>query len=141
MSTHYGSRKFVVLERHKFYTEHSRRSNETARELAARVREKELTCDFPSISDPPLRGFEDGIHLGGYWENVIKAVFHKSSDELTFDPVIEIAAEVEDDSHTAKEDISNHTEEVDKISSPARDVYEKNRDAMEPCFSCGNDGI
>ncbi|KII72074.1 hypothetical protein RF11_14805 [Thelohanellus kitauei] len=131
MSTQFGSRKFVVRERHRFYTELSRKSNETVRELAERVREKGLTCDFPSISDP-LGGFEDGIHL--------HAVFHKSSDDLTYAQVVEIAAEVKDTSHTAKKQMSNHTEGVDKISRPARDVREKNNDAMGPCFNCGKRG-
>ncbi|KII61353.1 hypothetical protein RF11_12767 [Thelohanellus kitauei] len=40
MQENYGSRKFVVRERHRFYTELSWKSGESARELAARVREK-----------------------------------------------------------------------------------------------------
>ncbi|KII67648.1 hypothetical protein RF11_04521 [Thelohanellus kitauei] len=111
MSTHFGSRKFVVRERHRFYTELSRKSNETVRELAARVREKALTCDFPSISDPLEEALKTGFICAVNSEAVLKAVFHKSSDDLTFAQVVEIAAEVEDTSHTAKEQMSNQTEE------------------------------
>ena len=44
--------RYVVRERFKFWSEMRRKPGETIQELAARIRQDAVTCDFPRIKDP-----------------------------------------------------------------------------------------
>ncbi|KII62619.1 hypothetical protein RF11_06621 [Thelohanellus kitauei] len=117
MWTHFDSRKLVVRERHRLYAK--------------------LTTNRIKLSE---NYHQTGFICAVNSEAVLKAVFHKSSDDLTFAQVVEIAAEVENTSYASKKQISDHTEEVNKILRLARDVCEINSDASSPCISCGKEG-
>jgi hypothetical protein len=45
-------KRFVVRERFKFWTTMNLKPGETVQELAARIRQDAVTCDFLSIKDP-----------------------------------------------------------------------------------------
>ncbi|KII66004.1 hypothetical protein RF11_14101 [Thelohanellus kitauei] len=100
MRTHFRSKKFVVRQRHRFYTELSRKSNETVNEHAVRLREHALTCDFLSSSDGLAKALKTGFICALNSEAFLKLVYHKSFDDLTFGQVVEIFAEIEDTSQT-----------------------------------------
>ena len=52
MKDQLDSKRFVVRERFKFWSEMNRKTGESLQELAARIRQDAATCDFKSINDP-----------------------------------------------------------------------------------------
>ena len=52
MEQQYDSKRFVVRERFRFWSNMQCKPGETAQELAARMHQEEATCDFTSIRDP-----------------------------------------------------------------------------------------
>ena len=51
MAEQYNPKLFVIRERYKFWSDLSRKYNESVTELAARIRQDAVTCDFCSITD------------------------------------------------------------------------------------------
>ncbi|KII74191.1 hypothetical protein RF11_00565 [Thelohanellus kitauei] len=112
MDGNFNSKKFVIRERHRFYTEN---------QFTAKVRERVSTCDFSTIKDPLDEALKTGFICGVNNEAVLKAIFHRSAEELTFKEIVEIAVEVEEASRNAKAQISDGTEE--KIQTATGDCY------------------
>ncbi|KII72658.1 hypothetical protein RF11_15166 [Thelohanellus kitauei] len=139
MGTNFNSKTFVVGERHRFYTEIKRKSGETIQELASRVREKATTCDFPGIKDPLDEALKTVFICSVNNEAILKAIFHKSSNELSFSEVVEIAAEVEEASHSAKAQMSS-IDEVAKVSTSKVHVPGKTHYRKSFCHTCGKLG-
>ncbi|KII63395.1 hypothetical protein RF11_02204 [Thelohanellus kitauei] len=140
MSTNFSQRTFVVRERHRFYTELKRKSDESVSELASRVRQKANTCDFAPITDPLDEALKTGFICAVNNEAVLKAIFHKSTRDLNFSQIVDIAAEVEEASRTAQQQISEDVEEVCKISQPIKKNTFASRPVKGQCFSCGGRG-
>jgi hypothetical protein len=89
MSKHYDPKKYVVRERYKFWTEIKRKPGETAPELAARIRQKAITCDFSSITDPQDEAMRTCFICAINNETVLKSIFAKPVDQLNFAQVVE----------------------------------------------------
>ena len=51
MSEQYDPKRFVLRERHKFWSDLKRKPGESIHDLAARIRQDAVTCNFPSIKD------------------------------------------------------------------------------------------
>ncbi|KII72917.1 Transposon Tf2-6 polyprotein [Thelohanellus kitauei] len=141
MDGNFNSKKFVVRERHRFYTENRRKPHQSIQEFAAKVRERASTCDFSTIKDPLDEALKTGFICGVNNEAVLKAIFHRSAEELTFKEIVEIAVEVEEASRNAKDQISDGTEEISKITKPQKDFsLEKKQTAAGECYTCGGKG-
>lgn len=52
MKTQYDPTRYIVRERYKFWSDLKRKPGETIPELAARIRQDAVTCEFASIKDP-----------------------------------------------------------------------------------------
>ena len=52
MEDQFHPKLFVVIERYKFWSEMSSKPGENVPELAARIRQEGITCDFTSIKNP-----------------------------------------------------------------------------------------
>ncbi|KII73575.1 hypothetical protein RF11_12549 [Thelohanellus kitauei] len=116
MDLNFDAMKFVVSERHKFCTELKRRSGEILEELASSEREKAAASDFAIITDFLDESLKTGFICAVNHETAIKAVFHRSSGELTFVEVVEIAGAVEHASKVDHDQIDSGVENIFKIS-------------------------
>ena len=78
MLEQFHPKRFVVRERYKFWVEMRRKPGETIRDLAARIRQDAVTCDFSSITNPQ----DEAMRTRRSCENeaVLKALF-KIKDE------------------------------------------------------------
>ena len=52
MKEQFDSTIYIVRERHKFWSDMTRKPGETIHELAARIRQDAVTCEFAAIKDP-----------------------------------------------------------------------------------------
>ena len=52
MKTQFDPTRYIVRERYKFWSDLKRKPGETIPELAARIRQDAVTCDFTTITDP-----------------------------------------------------------------------------------------
>ncbi|KII67041.1 hypothetical protein RF11_12094 [Thelohanellus kitauei] len=95
LCSNFSHRNFVVRYRNRFYTELKRKTGESVSESASRVRQKANTCDFASITDPLDEALKTGYICAVNHEAVLKAIFHKSTSDLTFSRIVDIAAKVE----------------------------------------------
>ena len=106
MKEQFDPRKFTIRERFKFWKEMSRKPGETIPELAARIRQDAIACDFSSIKDPLDEALRTRFICSISNEAVLKALLKCREDELTFADAIQIANEVEDATKAAKETVS-----------------------------------
>jgi len=110
---------YIVRERYKFWSDLQRKPGETIQELAARIRQDAVTCDFASIKDPLDEALRTRFICSVKNEAVLKALFRVKDDELTFAKAISVATETEDAARVAKDTVYGgkaKNSEVHKIS-------------------------
>ena len=103
MDEQYDSRKFIVQERFRFWSQMQRKPGETVPELAARIRQDAAKCDFDAIKDPQDEAMRTRFICSIGNEAVLKAIFKVSDEELTFSKAVKIAQDTEDAAKAAKE--------------------------------------
>ena len=107
---------YIVRERHKFWSDMTRKPGETIHELAARIRQDAVTWEFAAIKDPQDEAFRTRFLCSVNNEAVLKATFRVKDEELTFAKAVAIANETEDASCVAKETVYGPTKsEIHKI--------------------------
>ena len=111
MKNQFDPARYIVRERFKFWSEMQRKPGETIHELAARIRQDAVTCDFPSIKDPLDEAMRTRFMCSVNNEAVLKALFKVKDSELTFAKAISTAVETEDAARVAKETVygAKHT--------------------------------
>ena len=111
MKNQFDPARYIVRERFKFWSEMQRKPGETIHELAARIRQDAVTCDFPSIKDPLDEAMRTRFMCSVNNEAVLKALFKVKGSELTFAKAISTAVETEDAARVAKETVygAKHT--------------------------------
>ena len=107
---------YIVCERHKFWSDMTRKPGETIHELAAQIRQDGVTCEFAAIKDPQDKALRTRFLCSVNNEAVLKATFRVKDEELTFAKAVAIANETEDASRVAKETVYGPTKsEIHKI--------------------------
>ena len=96
MRVQYDPSKFIVRERYNFWREMKRKPGENIQELANRIRDDAVSCDFPAIKDPLDEALRTRFICSVGNEAVLKACFKCKEEELSFNKAIQIAVEVED---------------------------------------------
>jgi hypothetical protein len=145
--------QFIIRERHKFWSDMSRRSGEKVNELAARIRQDATTCAFNEIGDPLDEAMRTRFMCSIQNEAVLKALFKVKPEDLTFAKAVETAVEIEEASKVAKETVhgqpidEQRLLDVNKVSNrkPSRQGkpqrhYGGNQPQDKPCFRCGKPG-
>ena len=113
-----------------------RKPGETVNELAARIRQDAVTCDFPSIKDPLDEAMRTRFLCSIKNEAVLKAMFKVKDDELTFARAIEIAIETEEAAKVAKETVHGKcTLSVSKVTP-----HKQPKPDSKACFRCDKKG-
>lgn len=121
MREQFDPTRYVVRERFKFWSDMRRKPGETIQELAARIRQDAVTCDFPSIRDPLDEALRTRFMCAVGNEAVLKALFKIKVEELTFAKAITIAVETEEAARVAKETVyGSKPLPVHKVASPGR---------------------
>lgn len=105
MKTQFQPKSFVVRERFNFWHNVGRKPGETLQQLAARIRQDATMCDFANIKDPLDEAMRTRFVCSVENEAILKALFKKQDDQLTFAAALEIAMEVEDAAQVARETI------------------------------------
>ena len=88
MQNQFDSKRFIVQERFKYWSDVKHKPGETPQELAARLHQQAVTCDFASIKDP---------------QN--EALRTKFICSIAFCKAVEVAVETEDVAKAAKETV------------------------------------
>ena len=97
-----------------------RKPGETVHELAARIRQDAVTCDFTSIADPLDEALRTRFICSISNEAVLKAIFKIKDTDLTFAKAITVANETEDAARVAKETVHGvKNTEIHKINTNA----------------------
>ena len=118
MKAQFDPTHYIVRERYKFWSDMKRKLGETIQELAARIRQDAVTCDFASIKDPLDEALRTRFICSVGNEAVLKALFKVKEDELTFAKAISIAIETEDAAKVAKETVyGTNFKGVHKVTS------------------------
>ena len=117
MFQQYNPTKFTVRERYKFWISIKRKPGETPTELVARVRQMATTCDFPATKDLLDEAMRTCFICAINNEAVLKSVFRKPKEKLSFSKAVDIATEVEEAVKTAKAQVYSKPEEVHKIQT------------------------
>ena len=102
MFQNFNPKRFVVLERFRFWTEVKREPGESIQELAVKIKGVASTCDFTSIENPLDEALRTRFICSVANEAVLKSLFKIPEDELTFNRAVEVAIEVEEASKVAK---------------------------------------
>ena len=133
---HGPPKHFVVRERFKFWATMNRKPGESVQELAARIRQDAVTCDFPSITDPFDEAMRTRFLCSVNNEAVLKTMFKIKDDELTFARAIEIATETEEAAKVAKETVHGQpAKPINKVQSGKH--FKKD---PKTCFRCDKMG-
>ncbi|CAM1331994.1 Uncharacterised protein r2_g4090 [Pycnogonum litorale] len=82
-----------------------RKPGESIPELAARIRQDAVKCDFTSIKDAQDEAMRTRFMCSVNNEAVLKALFKMDDDELTFTKAILVATENEGAARVAKETV------------------------------------
>ena len=148
MDKQYDSKKFIVRERFKFWSDMQRKPGEMIQELAARIRQDAARCDFTAITDPQDEAMCTRFICSVGNEAVLKAIFKISDDELTFSKAIQIAQETEDAAKVAKETVYGPAKEPvlkvkenqnSKKHAKPRQYNKARKDSKEmSCYRCNN---
>ena len=80
-----------------------RKPGKSIQELAARIRQDAITCDFSTIKDPQDEVMCTRFICSVNNKAVLKAVFKEQGQDLTFAKAIQIAIHTEDAAKVAKE--------------------------------------
>ena len=148
MSQHYDPTKFTVRERYKFWSSIKRKPGETPTELAARVRQMATTWDFSAIKNPLDETMRTCFICAINNEAVLKSVFRKPEEKLTFSKAVDIATEVEEAAKTAKAQVYSKPEKVHKIQSK-KQYHQHQKSSLSSkqpsstqtqCYCCGKKG-
>ncbi|KII68788.1 Gag-Pol polyprotein [Thelohanellus kitauei] len=100
------------------------------------------SCNFPAIKDPLEEAVKTVFVCSISNETVLKAIFHKASEELKFEDIIDIATEVEEASKAAKAQLdSTNSENVFIVKGKRNTSRSPRANNMGPCFSCGKIGL
>jgi hypothetical protein len=145
MKDQYDPKRFTVRERYKFWSDMERKPGETIQELAARIRQKAATCDFPSIKDPQDEALRTSFICSVNNEAVLKALFKVKDDELDFTRAIRIAVETEEAAKVAKQTVhGNKPTPVNKMRPQSLTKKAHQPQKQEPtgktggtCYRCG----
>ena len=105
MKTQFDPTRYIVRERYKFWSDLKRKPGETIPELAARIRQDAVTCDFTTIKDPQDEALRTRFICSVNNEAILKAFFRMKDDELTFAKAVAVAQETEDAARVAKETV------------------------------------
>ena len=105
MKTQFDPTRYIVRERYKFWSDLKRKPGETIPELAARIRQDAVTCDFTTITDPQDEALRTRFICSVNNEAILKALFHMKDNELTFAKAVAVAQETEDAARVAKETV------------------------------------
>ena len=104
-----------------------RKPAETIHELAARIRQDAVTCDFPSIKDPLDEAMRTRFMCSVINEAVLKALLKVKDSELTFAKAISTAVDTEDAARVAKETVYGAKQTlVHKIQGTKKKLYPTN---------------
>ena len=140
MAEQFDSKRFVVRERFKFWSDMKRKPGETIPELASRIRQDAATCDFQSIKDPLDEALRTKFICSVDNEAVLKTLFKLKDDELKFSNAIRVAQEVEEAAKVAKETVHGQpSTSVQKVYH-AKSKTSKTQEKKTACFRCGNFG-
>ena len=159
MAEQYNPKLFVVWERYKFWSDLSRKHNESVTESAVLIRQGAITCDFGSIADSQDDAMSTGFICSVNDEAILEAIFKEKGDELTFAKAINIALEIEEANKVVKETVNFSTPSTNeqtysvKVRTPSRanrqvrkrpsgDVCNDTRNSVNrsngpPCGRCG----
>lgn len=147
METQYDAKRFIVRERYKFWSQPARKPGETVNELAARIRQKASTCDFPSITDALDEAMRTAFVCLVNNEAATKALFKVKDDELSFNKAVEVAKDIEDTSTVAKDTVyGSQDKEINKVHSrhfkpwKSRTSSVKSDRPTYTCYRCGKTG-
>ncbi|CAM1297650.1 Uncharacterised protein r2_g702 [Pycnogonum litorale] len=137
MKDQFDPKRFVVRERYKFWSDMQRNPGETLQELAARIRQDAVTCDFPSIKDPQDEALRQRFICSVNNESVLRALFRIKDDELDFARAIQVAIETEEAAYVAKETAYGpRPKPVNKVkSTKTKSPSRKDKDVE--CYRCG----
>ena len=119
MKDQFDPTHYIVRERFKFWSDVRRKRGETIQELAARIRQDAVTCDFPAIKDPLDEAMRTRFICSVDNEAVLKALFRIKDNDLTFAKAIAVAVETEEAAKVAKETVygtsSTSSSSVNKV--------------------------
>ena len=96
MKTQFDPTRYIIRERYKFWSDLKRKLGETIPELAARIHQDAVTCDFTTITGPQDEALRTRFICSVNNEAVLKALFRMKDDELTFAKAVAVAQETED---------------------------------------------
>ena len=135
MKEQFDPTRYIVRERYKFWSNLTRKPGETIHELAARIRQDAVTCDFTSIKDPQDEALRTRFICSVNNEAVLKALFKVKDEELTFAKAVTIANETEDAARVAKETVyGSKQSSVNKLAEKQKQSTSKthNRSKVTP---------
>ena len=98
-----NSATFVIRERYKFWSNGKKKPGESVQELATRIRQGAVTCDFLSITNPLDEALRTNFVCSIQNEAVLKALFRIPEQELTFAKTVEVANDIEGAATVAKD--------------------------------------
>ena len=143
MKEQFDPKLFVVREGFKSWSDMQRKTGETLRELAARIRQDAATCAFPSIKDPQNKAVRQRFICSVNNEAVLKALFKIKDTELTFARAVEVAIETEDAARVAKETVyGSKARPVNKVhqnkkKGPQQNHQQSHSKDQQKCYRCG----
>ena len=105
MRTQFDLTQYIVHDRFKIWSDMKCRPSESILELAARIRQDTIACDFVSIKDPLDEAMRTRFMCSMNNEVVLKVLFKVKDAEHTFAKAISVAVETEDAAKVAKETI------------------------------------
>ena len=150
MKSQFDPTLYIVRERYKFWADLKRKPGESVHELAARIRQDAVTCDFAKITDPLDEALRTRFICSVNNEAVLKALFRIKDKDLTFAKAIEVANETEDAARVAKETVhgtkftSSDVHKVSKKKSPCVSKSPADRNNKQypfpkgTCTRCGS---
>ena len=118
-----------MRERFKFWSDLKRRPGESILELAARIRQDAVTCEFVSIKDPLDETMKTRFMCSVNNEAVLKALFKVKDAELTFAKAISVAVETED---AAKETVYGSSGRPAGAVNKVQDKYPSDGENSRP---------
>ena len=142
MKDQFDSKRFVVREQFKFWSDMQRKPGETIQELAARIRQDAATCDSSSIENPQDEALRTRFICSVKNEAFLKALF--KINELTFNRTIQLASEVDNAAKVAKKTVYDHpsTKQINKIhldykKLPSKQkIHSKSPDIRKEAVKC-----
>ena len=138
MQEQFHPTRFVVRERFKFWSKMQRKPGESVHELASRIRQDAMTCDFDSITKPQDEAMRTRFICSINNEAVLKAVFKVKDTDLTFAKAIEVALEVEEAAKVAKETVCGTAHIPQGVHAMQKNKEGPKKEVV--CFRCGKKG-